>query len=70
MEHVFLFIQTAFSVVGIASFFAAMTKTKADDRIVDKARKLLNLIALNVRHAENVMPVKAEPRRKYFFSGF
>ena len=46
-------ISAASLVVSTAAAIAAMTPSKKDDKIFGKIQGLINLLALNVRHAKN-----------------
>jgi len=51
-EHIDELVAIATGIVTVASMVAALTPTPADDGIVARMRKLVDLLALNVGHAK------------------
>lgn len=51
--------EIAFAIIAAASAVAALTPTPADDRLIGKAYRLLDLLALNVGFAKD----KAAPSK-------
>lgn len=56
-------VQFGTSVVTIASAIAAITPSTKDDKVVEKARKVVDVLALNVGHAKTSKPEKKGPRQ-------
>lgn len=49
-------VQFVTGVITIAAAIAALTPSPEDDKVVAKARKVLDALALNVGHAKNAKP--------------
>lgn len=49
--------EAAFMVIAAASAFTALTPTPADDKLVARIYKLIEVLALNIGYAKDTAPV-------------
>lgn len=53
MNEVTEYIELGLALVGVASWLAALTPSKKDDRVMSKVTAVLDIVGGNWRHAKN-----------------